>query len=363
VLDVIEPRVKVSEGVIFPGWLGNMGVAGTGRTNVLKGVSVIETGFKDNFFGGILDMDGPGAQLSSYSRLHHIVLITEPAKDISPADYSNALKTASLKTAIYLASASINMSPDEMKSYQLPSLSELGQECSVNLPKIACMYITECHEATREPFIYGDNPRRYFPILCHPNGFMDGAMISGTYYYSPGLRNYTYGMMNNPVVEGLYERHGKELLFTGVVISNAQLTMREKKRSAVMAAKMLKFGMGADGVIIAKEGGGHPDIDMMECCEQCELLGVKTALINSEMLSPDGTGASMVAFSDLADCVISVGNLDEMTQLPSVERVIGGDKTSVGISGPFDRHLSIPIRLIPNAVSQIGSTVITAEEH
>jgi glycine reductase len=300
-----------------------------------------------------------------YSQLHHIVLVTEPAPDASRADYGNALKSTALKTAIYLSNASVDMTPDEIKAYEIPSLSELGEQYSgQKLPRIACIYITECHETIREPFIYGDNPRRYFPTVCHPNEFMDGAMVSGTYYYSPGLRNYTYNMVNNPVIEGLYERHGKELLLTGVVVSNAQLSAAEKKRSAVMAAKLVRFMLGADGVIITKEGGGHPDIDLMECCEQCELLGVKTALINSEMLSPDGTGAySMVAFSDLADCVISVGNVEQMVNLPPVERVIGGDKMAVGIPGPYDGPMTIPIRFIPNAVSQAGLTKITTEEY
>lgn len=365
VLDVVEPRVKVSEGVVFPGWLGNMGVAGTGRTHALKGVGVIETGLKENFYGSILDMSGSGSELTTYSHLHHIVLVTRPAHDATPADYGNALKTAALKTAIYLASASINMTPDEIKAYEIPSLTELGEQYSVQkLPKIACIYITECHETIREPFIYGDNPRRYFPTVCHPNEFMDGAMVSGTYYYSPGLRNYTYNMINNPVIESLYEKHGKELLLTGVVLSNAQLSAAEKKRSAIMAAKLVRFILGADGVIITKEGGGHPDIDLMECCEQCELLGVKTALINSEMLSPDGTGGySMVAFSDLADCVISVGNVEQMIELPPVDRVIGGDKMSVGIPGPYDGPMTIPMRFITNAISQAGLTKTTTEEY
>ena len=209
--------------------------------------------------------------------------------------------------------------------------------------------------------MYGDNPRRFFPTVFHPNEFMDGAMVSCTYDYSPGLRNFTYSVMANPVIEGLYERHGKELDFAGVVVANAMLALADKKRSAVMAARLIKFVLGADGVIITKEGGGHPDIDLMECCEQCELLGVKSSLINSEMLSPEGTGLSMIAFSKFADCVISVGNGDEMVDLPSVKRVIGGE-AMVNISGPFDGPMRIPVRMFPNAISHVGFTNITAEE-
>ena len=361
VLDVIEPRIKVEGGEAFPGWDGKMGVAGAGRTYALKGVGVIEVGLMKDFYGAILDMSGPGAELTYYSKLHHVVLTTEPSPGINQAEYSHALKTAGLKASSYLAKTSILLQPDELKVYEIPPLNQ--SPGNTELPCIAYLYITECHEILKEPFIYGDNPRRYFPTIFHPNEFMDGAMVSCTYDYSPGLKNFTYSVMNNPVIEGLYERHGKELIFAGVVIANAPLVLADKKRSALMAAKLVKFVLGADGVVITKEGGGHPDIDLMECCEQCERLGVKTSLLNSEMLSPDGTGIySMIAFSSFADCVISVGNVDEMIELPSVERVIGGKTMAIDIEGPFDGPLKIPIRMLPNAISQVGLTKITTGE-
>lgn len=361
VLDVIEPRIKVEGGEAFPGWDGRMGIAGTGRTYALKGVGVVEVGLMKDFYGAILDMTGPGAELTDYSKLHHVVLTTEPSPDINQAEYSHALKTAGLRASNYLAKTSISREPDEVKVYEIPPLNK--SSVNIESPRVAHLYITECHEILKEPFIYGDNPRRYFPTIFHPNEFMDGAMVSCTYDYSPGLKNFTYSIMNNPVIEGLYERHGKELFFVGVVMANAPLVLADKKRSALMAAKLVKFVLGADGVVITKEGGGHPDIDLMECCEQCERLGVKTSLLNSEMLSPDGTGIySMIAFSRFADCVISVGNVDEMIELPSVERVIGGKTMAIDIEGPFDGPLKIPIRMLPNAISQVGLTKITTGE-
>jgi sarcosine reductase len=360
VLDIIEPRIKTEGGEIFPGWIGGTGIVGMGKTNVLKGVGVIEVGFIKNSSGGILDMKEPCSTLSYYSHLHHIILITDPIPDINQAEHSHALKMAGLKAATYLAKASISKEPDELKVYEIPPLN--SSSIKTGLPRIAYLYITECHEALKEPFIYGDNPRRFFPTLFHPNEFMDGAMVSCLYDYSPGLKNFTYSLMNNPVIEGLYERHGKELIFVGVVVANAHLALAEKKRSASMAAKLIRFILGADGVIITKEGGGHPDIDLMECCEQCEILGIKSSLINCEMLNPDGTGNPMVAFSKFANCIISVGNIDEMVDLPPVERVIGGKEMANKIQGPFDGTIRIPIRLIPNAISQVGFTKITGKE-
>ena len=360
VLDVIEPRIKVEGGVVFPGWLGQVGIAGLGKTYKLKGVGVTEVGLMQDFYGAILDMSGPGSDLTNYSNLHHVVLVTDPAEGIDQAEYSHALKTAGLKAATYLASASLSLDPEDWRVYEIPPLNKSGVNSA--LPRIAYLYITECHEVLKEPFIYGDNPRRYFPTVLHPNEFLDGAMVSCTYDYSPGLKNFTYSVMNNPVIEELYEKHGKDLDFVGVVVSNATLALSDKKRSAVMAAKLLRFVLGADGVIITKEGAGHPDIDLMECCEQCELLGIKSSLINSELMSPDGTGPSMVAFSKFADCVISAGNSEEIVDLPSVEKVIGGETMAIDIRGPFDGPMRVPVRMFPNAISHVGFTRITTEE-
>ena len=337
-----------------------MGIAGTGKTYALKGVGVMEVGIKKYFSGAILDMKGPGSKVANYSELHQLILITDPMPGISEVEYSHALKMAGLKAATYLAKASISLQPDETRVYEIGDSIRASDR--PGLPRIAYVYIAECHEILKEDFVYGDNPHHYFPTVFHPNEFLDGAIVQGAYKYNPGLRIFTYSLQNNPVIEGLYKRHGKDLVFVGVVMANANLGLADKKRSAVMVAKLVKFTLGADGVIITKEGGGHPDIDLMECCEQCELLGVRTCLINSEMLAPNGTGSAMVAFSRFADCIMSVGNIDETITLPPVERVIGGQTMGTDVLGPFDGPMKLPIRMFPNAISLVGLSKITTEE-
>jgi len=44
VKDVIEPRVKVSGGEMFPGMVGKVATVGEGRTHVLKGTAVVTCG-------------------------------------------------------------------------------------------------------------------------------------------------------------------------------------------------------------------------------------------------------------------------------------------------------------------------------
>ena len=75
VKDVIEPRVKVEgPGNIFPGFLGNVEMVGSGRTHVLKGAAVVTTGKVVGFQEGIIDMTGPVAEFTPFSNLKEEIL-------------------------------------------------------------------------------------------------------------------------------------------------------------------------------------------------------------------------------------------------------------------------------------------------
>ena len=79
VKDVVEPRVKVEgPGGVFPGILSKVDVVGSGKTNVLKGCAVMTTGKIVGFQEGIVDMTGPGAQYTPFSKTNNIVVIAEP---------------------------------------------------------------------------------------------------------------------------------------------------------------------------------------------------------------------------------------------------------------------------------------------
>ena len=66
--------------------------------------------------------------------------------------------------------------------------------------------------------------------MISPTELMDGAIISGN-CVSACDKNNTYVHLNNPVVKSLYEHHGKDLNFVGVIITNENVTLADKKRS------------------------------------------------------------------------------------------------------------------------------------
>ena len=70
VKDVIEPRVKVEgPGGEFPGVIAKVDTVGSGKTHVLRGMAVVTAGKIVGFQEGIIDMTGPGAEYTPFSKL------------------------------------------------------------------------------------------------------------------------------------------------------------------------------------------------------------------------------------------------------------------------------------------------------
>jgi glycine reductase len=129
----------------------------------------------------------------------------------------------------------------------------------------------------------------------------------------------------------------------------------------MMAAGLFKHALQVDGVIITKEGGGHTDVDLMENCEACEALGIKTVLIDNEWLGPDGSGnLPLLTLSPKADAIVSVGNVDAIFNLPPMDKVIGGT-SMFDLGRNLQESLHILMRFIPSGISQVGFTYLTTE--
>ena len=103
VKDVIEPRVKVEgRGGIFPGVIAKVDTVGEGKTYALKGMAVVTAGKIVGFQEGIIDMTGPGAQYTPFSKLNNLVVVCEPVDDIKQHDYEAAVRFAGFRVACYL---------------------------------------------------------------------------------------------------------------------------------------------------------------------------------------------------------------------------------------------------------------------
>ena len=114
VADVIEPRAKIgSDSEDFLGSAGKHLTTGEGKTCVLRGAAIVMSDYRKKGEltisrdprGDIIDMCGPGSEISAYGKTFNVVLLPQPKDRVSTLDYQAALKIAGLKTEAYLARA------------------------------------------------------------------------------------------------------------------------------------------------------------------------------------------------------------------------------------------------------------------
>lgn len=360
VFDLVEPRTKAAgTGENFPGILSKIRTTGVGRTRVLRGTAVVTIGYQIGPRGMVVDMSGLGAEMGIYSRLQNIALLCYPTDGLSRPDYQNALRLAGLKAAVYLAEAGQEIKADEVEVYNLGSLDEVSNGME-HLPRVA--YIYQIHALQQgvvpnEPIFYGDNASKLLPTIVHPNEILDGAIVRN--YWCRGHE--TYSIQNHPIILELYKRHGKDLCFAGVVITTAYATELERERAAVLAAKLVKWVLGADGVILTKTGGGAPHIDLAQTCDACEELGVKTTLIVQDESKGESSDTALLFSTKHADAIVNVGSYDGLITLPAVERVIGGP-VIIDNNGPADGEIVVPVYTLSGAMNQIGASKLMVRE-
>lgn len=359
VKDVIEPRVKVSGlGELFPGIIGKMGTVGSGRTNVLRGGALVTVGRIIGFQEGFIDMAGPGARYSLFSQTNNMALVLHPIDGLAPHAHEEAVRLAGLRAAVYLGKACTDVAPDEVEVYELSPVTD------TTLPRVAYVHPLLSEGLLHDTYLYGVDAKKILPTFIHPNEVMDGAIVSGN-CVSACDKHTTYHHMNNAVIKELYRRHGKDLNFVGVIVTNLNVTLADKERSSDYASKLVKL-IGAEGAIISEEGFGNPDSDVMMLCKKMEEYGIKTVLITDEYAGRDGGSQSLADAVPQADAVISVGNANEVITLPPMKRIIGDLKPAEVIAGGFagslaaDGSLKIEIQSIMGSTCQLGFGKLTA---
>jgi glycine reductase len=360
VLDIVEPRVKSEgNGDIFPGFLGSSEKVGNGVTKVLEGVAVVKVAAIPRVQEGLIDMGGHGAQYSPFSKTHNIVLCFAPEPKMEKTELDQKIRLAGLKASTYLAQASLQTDPDETETFEL-HLKDIGFQKASMLKRVAYVYMLQSQGFLRETFLYGASVSELQAASMHPNEIMDGAIVSGNYVI-PSNRNPTYFHLNNPIIRELYRRHHSELLFCGVVICNEHSGLEAKEKTAQNAIEILKR-LGAEGVLITKEGGGNADTDLMLMCQICEAEGIRTVVIGNEAAGTDGADPSLAHTVKAADAFVTTGNNDEPVKLDRVAEVIGQGPLP-GVTGDLKKSLIIPVGRINGATNLLGYNTISTRAY
>ncbi len=369
VLDVVEPRVRVSDpGSDFPGVIGPPQTVGSGTTHRLEGVAVVEAsdavpGETTYWREAIVDMSGEGARYSPFSGLINLVLTFKPKlerfhasdEQASPKnlfggtpkaiEYNLAVRRAGLKAAIYLAEAAKGSSPDRVDVYNLAPVA------TRDLPRVVYLMQTL-------PYIYGEIAPGVvghvepgvLPTIIHPNEILDGALVNS--FNPPAcMRETTWMMQNHAVIEDLFERHDKELDFRGVVLYTYGDSTQAKERTTSYAASIAQL-LGADGGVLSTLGGGHPSVDAMMLCQELERRRIKTVMLLMEMAAnPKDSG--FIHYVREADAIVSTGGYEQKIDVPAQKRVLGGSRIFESGEDAGDA-MNLTLRHFIGSTSQFG---------
>ncbi len=367
VKDVIEPRVRLDNEITgYPGVTDKMGRVGAGRTLALKGAAVVTTGDIVAIQEGLIDMWGEGAKYTPFSQTCNLVLTFTPRRNLEAHQHEEAVREAGLKAAEYLGKAAENMEPDNINTYDLPAMNKRGEEVE-GLPRVAYLKMLIAQGLLHDSYIYGIDAKETLPTWIHPNEILDGALVSGNCVAACDKIT-TYQHQNNSIILDLYDRHGKDLNFLGVVLTPELTTFTGKVRACEHATGLIKT-MGADGVIISEEGYGNPDSDLLQNCKLLEEDGIKTVLITDECAGNDGFSQSLADTSSVAKAVISTGNVSHMVKLDPAERVIGNIGSLANLAGGSgdsfcdDGSIVCELNAIIGSTSEIGYHNLTARQY
>ncbi|UNC92928.1 glycine/sarcosine/betaine reductase component B subunit [Candidatus Contubernalis alkaliaceticus] len=367
VQDVVQPRCKVDkENADFPGFINKMQIAGDGKTRSLKGVAVIVSNPSTNRReSGLLDMSGPAAELSPYGKMKNVSIALYAADGVEERDFEDAVKNAGLLTAVYLAKGAEGHPVSQVEVYDLdiPNLDN-------NLPRVACYYQAYSPQfdylAVSDRIVYGTALTNMVPTVYHPNEILDGGFVGWNALKAID----TYSIQNHGVIKELLKNHGKTLNFVGVVAVSANMNAESRERCACMSANLIKNVLGADGAILVKILGGMPHIDISATGEECEKLGVKTAVFTTP-LTAVGTLSDTILFnSESLDLIITSCAPFERTKVPfKAEKFLGGTaETRIYHPEPVvqyagDPEIDVEQYLLAGVHDHTGSAKVVVKEY
>ena len=287
----------------------------------LKGAAVVTTGKIVGFQEGIIDMTGPGADYTPFSKTMNVVVKMEPVEGLKQHEHEYALRIAGFKIACFLGELGRNVTPDEVKTYEFDNIVESVAKYP-NLPRVAYVQMLQSQGLLHDTYVYGVDAKKTLTTIITPTEVMDGAIVSGNCVSSCD-KNPTYVHMNNPVVTDLFEQHGKtpELCW----YDHHQRKRLPRQTKSVPPTGPLNWlnTSGCDGVIISQEGFGNPDTDLIMNTKKIEAEGIKTVIITDEYAGRDGKSQSLADADPSADAVVTGGNANQVIVLPPMETVYG----------------------------------------
>lgn len=349
--EAVEPRVRVDGRTLFPGVTGDVVPCGEGKLHALKGVSVLGVGMHWGSFGdGLIDMCGEGQKYTIFGQLINICIVADTDEEFERHEQqkkNHAIRWATHKFAEYLGKTVKKLNPEETEVFEFDPVLNRSEKIN-SLPKVVLVMQpqSQMEEMGYNDLIYGWDMNHFVPTFMNPCEVLDGAIISGSFMPCSSKWS-TYDFQNFPTIRELYKEHGKTINFVGVIMSNLNVALDQKERSAIIMSNIAKY-LGAEAAIVTEEGYGNPDTDYIRCIVALEDIGVKTVGISNECTGRDGASQPLVVLDEKANALVSSGNVSELIKLPPRKKVIGELEALArdGLSGgwPFDEILGSSVK-------------------
>ncbi len=355
-------RILCVKDVVQPGSKVRGDRLGEGRRHVLKNVAIVTCGKIVGYQEGIIDMSGEGALYSPFSTTFNVVLDIVVVPDLTPRQHEETVRKAGLAAADFLGETTQAVTPDTVHPF--PALEK--EPISSHLPRLVYLYMLLSQGLLHDTYVLGRNAREGLPRIIDPLVLLDGAITSGN-CVSACDKNTTWHHQNNPVLQELWRRHGRDLLFAGVVLCTEPVRLSDKETLAETSIALV-HELNADGVILSKEGFGNPDADQMLLTRGLEQSGVKVVAITDEFAGADGFSQSLADSTVEADAVISVGNANERILLPPMEQLLGpiNDLSKLAGAWPHSLHedgsLEVELQAIIGATNELGMQRLSCRE-
>lgn len=353
--DIMQPRCKKEHPEeSYPGIWGKLAPAGEGETVALRGVVVSDIYYAKCNVKYYMDMGGPCAKYTHFSKHYHIVIDAAPADGVSDLSYAEALKHASLTANVYLAKLGIDLKPDETEVFELGPVGP-GKD-GKPLPKVAYFVTHMASHDTWNILYYGQSALNFLPIVVQPTEVLDGAFLWRYWECNYYLQNELY-------IRELMKRHGKDLEFVGVVFANNVMKIDGKNTMGMIGATLCRDTLKADCVVINKSGMGHCQLDSALAFNWAEKMGMP-CVMNLSAVSNDRPGDMLVISDPKVDAVVNSGR-NYTLHHPRVKRLIGekaGVPSLAGVDpwGPFDHTTNFAYQGI---WSQLGDCYVTTDSN
>ena len=325
VKESVEFRCRVDGQGAYPGATSPLRQAGEGQVRAIEGATLIAVGKHwGGFQDGLIDMGGKYQHYTVWGDMPNLVLVAdtdELDEQREQQKRNHAIRWAAMRLAEAVAKCLLAVEPEETEVYELPPIQERDEKTKA-LPGV--VYVlqpqTQMEALGYNTLVYGWDGNRMLPTFMHPNEFLDGCLVSGSFMPSSSKIS-TYEFSTNPMIKRLYAQHGKTINFLGVILSTLNPKMDEKARCVQMAAEIAVM-IGAQGAVVAEEGYGNPDVDYTAMLVELERRGIKTVGISDEATGRDGASQPLVSMNPATDALVSTGNVSQFYEMPALE-VIG----------------------------------------